>query len=65
MISSSPSPVVQTALPASISQLEFDHRWNLWQQRTADSERAFRARLRVIVPVLVVAAAGALILLLA
>ena len=65
MNSSSQSPVAPTALPATISQLEFDHRWNLWQQRTADSERAFRARLRIIVPVLVVAAVGALILLLA
>ena len=65
MISASPSPVAPTVLPATISQLEFDHRWKLWQQRTADSERAFRARLRIIVPVLVVAAAGALFLLLA
>jgi hypothetical protein len=64
MLSSSQSPVTPTALPATISELEFEHRWKRWQQRTADSEREFRARLRVVIPVLVVAAVGALILLL-
>lgn len=65
MLPASHSPVTPTGLPATISEAEFEHRSKRWQQRSDDREREFRARLRVVVPVLVVAAAGALILLLA